>query len=1246
MFEVECPSCKASYQVDERRVPATGLKMRCPKCGESFQVEAQKASAGPVLGAALGLGSSRKSDQQKSTMLGLAPRPGLPGSAVAAELPVPAKPPAAGPPRPLPPRGLKQTMIGVAPAQAPAPSRARTDIELEAIDELDLEGDGDELEADLPSAKNPPSWGATGITDSRGSRSPLATEIDLPTMEDGDDASEEADWGQAELPDIPGAIGLPAPRAGAPRAALGSDSEFDLPALGGDLPQARAAGREIGDDSFDDAFDDLPDLSADLPDLDTGLPIVGGNLPQPSFNLPSVASHLPASAANLPSSAGNLPSPAGNLPTSAGNLPTSAGQIPAGGDVFGSGPMDRPRTLIREQDPSAFGEVDFGGSGGGAASEEDEFDAFPTEAGPAPVAGSPQGGGSGYGEVALDGGTGGLALGEDVERGPVLSGPAPAASAAVELPRGAPVIQIAVPRAAVSNATKGIVAGALVLAVAGGALAVLPNVGPYGAYWILDTVQAGSHEAALNGEIKAAQTRLAKDTAKEVEAAFRVVARGRSDAPRFRPRAAFTAYLGMLRRIRFGEDGSVVAEAKVLLEGLREVDAAEVPHLDLARYAEQVAQGHAAEVVKLGLGLVNRGTEYAVVVGEGALQLKEAKLAQQAFAAVAQTPGARGHFGLARVAQLLGQRDVALAEVDKVLAQSPAHAGALLLRVELNLRQREKDAELVTLLTALVAPTSGLSSNERVQAFTTLGDLHLVRSRIKQAEAAYNEALKVSAGDARAQRGLADTLFSSGRYGEALARYEAANKSDPDDLDAILGVVQSKLRLEGLEDAAKILEGLQTRYPQSTAVAYWVGRAKEAIGERVLAQKAFEHAIELAEDRPELVMSFVALTRLLSQAGNLAEADAVIAQAEKRFPKNPEVYRALGELSSGRGAYDDAIAQFEKALALDTENIGLHFSRGVALRQARRFDEAAVEFDSVEKVEKDFPVLALERGNLFEASGRSEEALKAYESALAQAPQDPDLMLRVGCGKASAGQTADAKKLLSVVLASRPNSAEVNFCFGLALLKEAKELPEARRFLERAVGLDSTRAQYHLYVGTAAIELHDYGLAQKSLDQALELDRTLADAYWQRGVLRVRQGAVKDAETDLRRALELNPSRFEAHAALAESYMQINKEQDALLEWKAAVASGEGDPFWYYRYGKLLLDNRKPDEARAELQQAVDRGKKLTPAPLWLWEAHRNLALSLGRTKEAIPYWEAFIEHGKGSPYLREALRELNAIMP
>ncbi|MEO8178860.1 MAG: zinc-ribbon domain-containing protein, partial [Deltaproteobacteria bacterium] len=46
MFKVECLGCQAPYQVDEKRVPDKGLKMRCPKCGTSFRVEPPAGSAG------------------------------------------------------------------------------------------------------------------------------------------------------------------------------------------------------------------------------------------------------------------------------------------------------------------------------------------------------------------------------------------------------------------------------------------------------------------------------------------------------------------------------------------------------------------------------------------------------------------------------------------------------------------------------------------------------------------------------------------------------------------------------------------------------------------------------------------------------------------------------------------------------------------------------------------------------------------------------------------------------------------------------------------------------------------------------------------------------------------------------------------------------------------------------------------------------------------------------------------------
>ncbi|HEX6242140.1 MAG TPA: zinc-ribbon domain-containing protein, partial [Polyangiales bacterium] len=45
MLKVNCEACGAPYDVDPRRIPASGLKMRCPACGATFHVQAGGAPA-------------------------------------------------------------------------------------------------------------------------------------------------------------------------------------------------------------------------------------------------------------------------------------------------------------------------------------------------------------------------------------------------------------------------------------------------------------------------------------------------------------------------------------------------------------------------------------------------------------------------------------------------------------------------------------------------------------------------------------------------------------------------------------------------------------------------------------------------------------------------------------------------------------------------------------------------------------------------------------------------------------------------------------------------------------------------------------------------------------------------------------------------------------------------------------------------------------------------------------------------
>ncbi|MCH2109970.1 MAG: tetratricopeptide repeat protein [Polyangiaceae bacterium] len=144
----------------------------------------------------------------------------------------------------------------------------------------------------------------------------------------------------------------------------------------------------------------------------------------------------------------------------------------------------------------------------------------------------------------------------------------------------------------------------------------------------------------------------------------------------------------------------------------------------------------------------------------------------------------------------------------------------------------------------------------------------------------------------------------------------------------------------------------------------------------------------------------------------------------------------------------------------------------------------------------------------------------------------------------------------------------------------------------------------------------------------------------------VKAGQVVDAIRDLQRALELAPNRLEAHAELARAYMNLGDEAKAMSEWELAMPAADTEPSWYAQYGKLLLENGKALQAKGYLQKAVDAiPEDQEQETYWVFDAHRNLAIAMGPVRAAIPHWQKFVENRPNSPYAREALDALTALV-
>lgn len=1279
MVKVECDGCKAPYQIDEKRIPPAGLKMRCPKCGTNLVV--MKPGSG---GAEADLPAPAPA--RPDEMRGAPPRPAAPR---------PAAPRAAAPPPPEPQREshapISSSFADIDLSSEPPPARPSRggfgDIDLMGdlppSDGFSLgEADPDFGSQDLPAiqAAPPPKPKGRGVTRNR--TMDLGVDLDEASFAMVEGAEMEAAFGDVDLPavhadgglpgfpgggmDLPSPLGSPSPFHGAPRApstppgSLGfGDIDLPAPPHGGggfgeiDLPTATDESGFPAPRGREPSFGhiDLP-----LPFNEAALPAVA-----PAYGLPSPAagSGLPSPAHGgaglpLPSAGPALPSPAfggsglPGPPSGRGRLASSpSGELPAalqGGHRAGSydphhGEMDldgdAPRSSAggRNEAPVSMGRHSAPASMPRSAFDDSDR-AVSTTAGP-----------NMDGAVGLDDGPAPAPVGDEVD----ISGSAMVDGGPVRSERTRPATK----PAKSGRSRRVVILTAVALAVGGGALALEPSIGPFGVNFISDRVNAKGYAARLDTLRTSVQADFDEDTAVAATRAFTAALAAQVAVPRHRPTAAYAAYVALARGLRFGHRTEDDTRAAQLLAtaGVEPSDA-----LTLALAAQAAGKGQLPEARKLAADLLQRSpkdVDAADLAGEIELAAKAPEAAvkawKQAAAARGEKKSARALFGLARAEAAAGNTAGAEASARAAIAASPTHAGARTLLASLLGQAPEGEAEALTLLKAVTedATVRGASSDaDLIDAYTLIGRIHLTRSRVSAAEQAFAAALKLDPQAVQALIGNGELFYRSGRNSEALARFEAATRADTDNVIAKVGVAKTWLALERMKEAKDLLKAQRAAHPGESLVLYWLGRSEEALGNKKEAEAAYTEAIKVGGVKLEVVDAYVAAARLLSGAGRTDDAAQMLAEASKKFPDLAALHRAKGDVALQSGRYEEARDEFKTALEHD-EDLGTRFKLGVALRRMRAFAEAAAVFDAIGAVDKDYPGLALERGLMFEETGQSDKALESYSDALRKAPDDVDLKLRVGSTQVIAGHAQQAESILREVVKARAGSAEANHFLGRALLAKGANLAEAMKFLDAAVNIDGNRAEYHLYVGWAANDTGQPARAEAALKRALELDKGLGDAYWQRGILRQKSGEANDALQDLKTALEKRPSRFEAYATMAFCYQDLLRWPEAESAWRSAIAGNPAVPEWHYRLGKILASHGSVAASAPELEQAVKLAEAAQPLPGWLYDAHLLLAEAVrGSNKPlAIESYRRFLELApRDSPYVAEAERALTSL--
>jgi tetratricopeptide (TPR) repeat protein len=123
-----------------------------------------------------------------------------------------------------------------------------------------------------------------------------------------------------------------------------------------------------------------------------------------------------------------------------------------------------------------------------------------------------------------------------------------------------------------------------------------------------------------------------------------------------------------------------------------------------------------------------------------------------------------------------------------------------------------------------------------------------------------------------------------------------------------------------------------------------------------------------------------------------------------------------------------------------------------------------------------------------------------------------------------------------------------------------------------------------------------FALARADLDKALQEPQLDPEARYvglvNRGVLFFRQKQWTSAITDLKQAIRVNSSAFQAHVNLAQAFQAAGRRKEALAAISKAIDCAPNLPELYAIRARMHLDQKDRTSARADFERAIAREPK------------------------------------------------------
>jgi tetratricopeptide (TPR) repeat protein len=169
------------------------------------------------------------------------------------------------------------------------------------------------------------------------------------------------------------------------------------------------------------------------------------------------------------------------------------------------------------------------------------------------------------------------------------------------------------------------------------------------------------------------------------------------------------------------------------------------------------------------------------------------------------------------------------------------------------------------------------------------------------------------------------------------------------------------------------------------------------------------------------------------QNGAVDEAIVHYRRALQIKPDFTKAHINLGDALLQKGQIDEAIAHFQKASETQPNDAEAEASLGNALLQKRQVNEAIAHYQKALQIDPDYPEARYNLGNALFAEGKYNDSIAAYEAAARLRPDYYEAHHNLGCVLAAIGKNDEALGQFDEALRINGNSAESHCYLGILL---------------------------------------------------------------------------------------------------------------------------------------------------------------------------------------------------------------------